>query len=71
MNVTSGHLTATEKRHIKTILEHGDLHGSTKLKRYFLTKESDNRYSVKILSRYTKYIGEDVSWVQDVATFTI
>lgn len=48
MKTTKGHITATEKKHIKAIMEANLMSGKINNKTYFITKKQDGNYEVKI-----------------------
>lgn len=55
-------ITQTEKKHIKQLLEGGNLNGGTKLKSYSLTLLENNIYNVVIGSKYSAGYGDPVKW---------
>ena len=55
IQIIKGHLTATNKKHIKALLEAGVLKGKVNKTEYYLNKVSDFLYTVNI-PNYTKSI---------------
>lgn len=65
MQVINGHLTATEKKHIKQILAANGTTGKTKMKRYHITHNDDGTITVEVQSYTTKWVGDNVAWHKD------
>jgi hypothetical protein len=55
MQTITGHLTATEKKHIAHLLKENIMYGKIKRKSYFITSLGNNFYSVCISETITNW----------------
>lgn len=69
LSTVTGHLTQTEKKHIAHLITNKMFQGKINRKNYFLTSLGNGLYSVTIMERYIKWIGEDPKMHTAMHTF--
>lgn len=71
IQVIKGHLTATNKKHIKALLDAGMLKGQVNRIEYYLNKVSENLYAVNIPSYEKSILLGKVEKINHVSEFKI
>ena len=67
----STHVTQTEKKHIKQMLELGMTFAHTKMKSYLMTSVNDGKYCVTIKTKYRSDLGKLCYQKQNIEFITI